>query len=452
MRKIFIFVVVGIIVSGIAFSQQPQPRTITLELAVTVALEKNKDLNTAQLEIEKADARVSEAWGYAMPSVDLSANYTRSLERPVFFLPDFANPGSNKTVPVKIGTEHSWGMTLSARQTIFNSTVIVGVGAAHIYSEAARELYRAKKLETVSNVRKTFYAVLLASEARDLMRANLKNAEENLQNVRMMSKQGLVSEYDELRASVGVENLRPEVIRADNNYLLSLDGLKSVMGLDASEQIIVDGTLQFQQVPEDRVASAVDLVKEANASLKALRLQIDINQAFLNVERSNYLPMVSAFGNLQYQAAKNTFNISTNDFFRSSQVGISLSFSVFQGFQTNARVDQAKVEVRKNEEQVASLENNLRTAAHSLVLQLTQSRQRVEAQGRTVEQAERGYKIATTRFLSGAGTQLEVNDAQLALNQTKVNRIQAIYDYLVASADLDQLLSIFPEYVDVTIE
>ena len=445
MRKIFVFALVGIIVNGIALSQQP--RTITLEQAVTVALEKNKDLNTAQLEIEKADARVSEAWGYAMPSVDLSANYTRSLERPVFFLPDFANPGSNKTVPVKIGTEHSWGMTLSARQTIFNSTVIIGVGAAHIYSEAARELYRAKKLETVSNVRKTFYAVLLASEARDLMRANLKNAEENLGNVRTMSKQGLVSEYDELRATVGVENLRPEVIRAENNYLLALDGLKSAMGIDASEQIIVDGTLQFQQVPEDRVVSAVDQVKESNAGLKALRLQIGVNQAFLNVERSNYLPMVSAFGNLQYQAAKNTFNISTNDFFRSSQVGLSLSFSVFQGFQTNARVDQAKVEVRKTEEQVANLENNLRTAAHSLVLQLRQSQQRIEAQGKTVEQAERGYKIATTRFLSGAGTQLEVNDAQLALTQAKVNRIQAVYDYLVASADFDRTLGYLPAFI-----
>src|SRR3990172_6972202 len=245
MRKIFSFVFMSFLVTGTAPSQQSEPRIITLELAVTVALEKNKDLNTAQLEIEKADARVDEAWGYAMPSVDLSANYTRSLERPVFFLPDFANPGSNKTVPVKIGTEHSWGMTLSARQTIFNSTVIVGVGAAHIYAEAARELYRAKKLETVSNVRKTFYAVLLSSEARDLMRANLKKAGEKQGNVRTMSKQGLVSEYDELRATVGVENLRPEVIRAENNYLLALDGLKSAMGIDASEQIIVDGTLQF---------------------------------------------------------------------------------------------------------------------------------------------------------------------------------------------------------------
>src|SRR3990172_9732064 len=157
MRKIFSFVFMSFLVTGTAPSQQSEPRIITVEQAVTIAMKKNKDLNTAQLEIDKANARVDEAWGYAMPSVDLSANYTRSLERPVFFLPDFANPGSNKTVPVKIGTEHSWGLTVSARQTLVNSTVIITLCPAHVYSEVARELYRAKKLETISNVRKAFY-------------------------------------------------------------------------------------------------------------------------------------------------------------------------------------------------------------------------------------------------------------------------------------------------------
>jgi len=42
---------------------------------------------------------------------------------------------------------------------------------------------------------------------------------------------------------------------------------------------------------------------------------------------------------------------------------------------------------------------------------------------------------------------LEVNDAQLALTQAKVNRIQAIYDYLIASVDLDQLIGHLPNCV-----
>jgi outer membrane protein len=71
----------------------------------------------------------------------------------------------------------------------------------------------------------------------------------------------------------------------------------------------------------------------------------------------------------------------------------------------------------------------------------------VEAQGKTVEQARKGYRIASTRFSSGSGTQLEVRDAQLALTQSRLNRVQAIYDYLVAAADLDQVLGRLPDDV-----
>lgn len=278
------------------------------------------------------------------------------------------------------------------------------------------------------------------------MRATLKNAQENLRNVQLLSKQGLVSEYDELRASVGVENLQPVVIQAENNYALALDGLRAVMGLEVTEHFDIDGMLKFEPIDEGLFTTATDAVLEANPNLHAMRMHVDVNKAMVNIQRSGYFPTLAAFGNYQYQLAKNTLNISTNDFIGSSTVGLSLSLNLFEGLQTSARVEQAQLEMRKSQEQLAGLETNVRTAVHSIILQMQQARKRVEAQTKTVEQAEKGYRIATTRFTSGSGTQLEVNDAQLALTQAQVNRIQAVYDYLVASADFDQLLGRLPTY------
>jgi outer membrane protein len=395
---------------------------------------------------------VNEAIGTALPSLDLTGRYTRALKKPVFFLPDFNDLSSGRTVPIQIGSNHAVDVTLGVQQILFNSAVITGIGASQIYLRAAEDMYRAKQLETIAKVRKAYYRVLLAKEVVEMMRANLQNAEDNLTNVRLLLDQGLVSEYDELRATVGVENLRPLVIEAENNYALAIDGLRVTMGVAPSEEYAIEGVLTYEAVDSGLVASATQTVLENNASLKALRRQIDVNKALVNIERSNYLPTLVAFGNYQYQVAKNSLNISPRHFIGSSVVGLQLSLNLFQGLQTNARVDQAKVDVRRMEEQVASAENNLRTALHSVLLQLEQSQKRIEAQTRTVEQAERGYKIASTRFLSGSGTQLEVNDAQLALTQAKVNRMQAVYDYLVASAELDQLIGRFPEYVEITHE
>lgn len=447
MKHLSLSFVAVLAIASMAVAQPAPPRRLTIDDAVRIAMEKNSDLQSARLDVDRADARVQEAIGYALPTVDLSGRYTRSLKRPVFFLPDFSDLNSGRIIPVQIGSNHAVDMTLTARQVLFNGTVFVGVGAAGIYADVARDLYRARQLETVTNVKRAFFRALLAREALDLTRTSLKNAENNLKNVNLLRQQGVLSEYDELRATVAVDNIRPTVIQSETNHTLAVEGVKSAVGLDPMDSVEIVGMMQYIPVDDSLVASAPQTVLEVNPSYAALRKQVQVNEAFVMAERSNYLPTISAFGNYQYQTAKNTLNISTNDFFSSSQVGLQFSMSLFQGLQTNARVQQTQVDVRKSQEQLMNVERNLRIGLTSTIGSLRAARMRINAQERTVEQAERGYKIVTARFLSGSATQLEVNDAELALTQAKVNRIQAQYDYLVASAELDQVLGRLPSSV-----
>ncbi len=419
----------------------------TVEDAVRFALQNNHELLGSRLEVDRADARVREAWGTALPRIDLKAKYTRAIKKPVFFLPDFLNPGSGKVSAIEIGSTHALDMTLSADQVLFNSAVFIGVGAAKIYARAARDVYRTKEAEIVANARKAFYGVLLAQEVLSMMRANLVNAEENLRTVRLLSDQGLVSEYDLLRAEVSVDNLRPEVIRAENTFTTAVNGLKILLGASFGTSVDVDGSLELHPVDEGVLEQATTTVLSSNPSLQALRRQTEVNDAIISVERSSYLPTLSAFGNYAYTSQKNMFRFSTADFIASSSVGLSLSLNIFNGLQTNARVEQARLDYRKSEEALSGLEMSLQTSVESVTLQLRRTRERIEAQARTVQQAEKGYRIASARYASGAGTQLEVNDAQLALTQAKVNRMQALYDYLVAAADLDQALGRVPEHL-----
>jgi outer membrane protein len=441
-----------------ANAQEPLPRRLSLEDAVRMAMKHNPDLVTARLEVKRSDARVLEAWGNAMPAVDLSGQYAHLIDKPVSFFPDYflytfmkdidstyPKP-SGKFVPVSFAPAFSASASLNVRQILFNGAVFVGVGAAHIYSHLARDLYQGKQVETVTKVRKAYYGALLARAAYDLMRSSLQNAQDNLKNVQLMTKQGIVSEYDELRASVGLENLRPMVIQSETNFNLSLDNLKNTLGLTPKETFVLTDSLTLQPVDEQLIAKADELVLETNPGLNATKRQIELNGAVVNAERSNYLPTLAAFGSYSYTAAKDQFNFSRNDFYKGSTVGLSLSLNLFQGLQTYSRVEQAQLEERKSEEQKAGLERTLRTGIHSVIGNLHQARKRIDAQGKTVEMAERGYRIVTARFLSSAATQLEVNDAQLALTQAKVNRVQAIYDYLSASADLEQLIGRLPNY------
>ncbi|NOY06100.1 MAG: TolC family protein [Chlorobi bacterium] len=425
---------------------------VTLQDAVRIGLQNNNELTAARYEVQKAEAKVNEAVGNALPTVNLSGRYSRALKKPVFFLPDFQNPGSGRIVPIEVGSTHSFDFSVSASQILFNSAVFTGIGTAEIYSRAAREVYKAKEIQTIANIRKAFYGVLMAAEVHKMMEENLSNAKENLHNVEVLSKQGLVSDYDEVRASVAVGNLRPLVIQAENNYKSALNGLKIVIGLPVNTDLEIDGNLEFQPVDDELLDRASDLVMETNYNLRALRLQRDVNDELIAIERSDYLPTIAAFGNYQYQAAKNDLNLTSSDFVASSLIGVTLSMNIFKGFQTDARIEEAELELRKTNEVIAGTEKGLKTSAETIVMRIKEARVRIEAQQKTVEQAERGYRIATVRFKSGSGTQLEVNDAQLALTQAKVNRIQAMYDYLVAVAELDEITGRIPDFAREFIE
>lgn len=456
--RLCILAVAALALTPPAHTQDIAPQRLSLQDAVRLAMKQNPDLTMARLEVKRSDARVMEAWGNALPAIDLSGQYAHMIDKPVTFFPDVflysflksidstTPKPTGQLIPVSFAPGFSASATVNVRQILFNGAVFIGVGAANIYSHLARDMYQAKQVEIVTKVRKAYYGALLAHEAFDLMRSSLQNAEDNLKNVRLMMKQGIVSEYDELRASVGVENLRPMVIQSETNFNLSMDNLRNIVGVTNKENYLLTDELSLVAVDEAILARAEALVLETNPGLSAVKRQIELNNAVVNAERSNYLPTIAAFGSYQYQAAKNEFTFSTNDFYKGSTVGLSLSLNLFQGLQTYSRVEQAQLERRKSQEQQISLERTLQTGLHSILGNLQQARKRVEAQGKTVEMAERGYKIVTTRFLNSSATQLEVNDAQLALTQAKVNRVQAMYDYLVASADLDQLIGRLPSY------
>lgn len=465
MKTVIAYVSILLLVGALPVLAQPSGTdslSLTIDAAVRMAVQHNPELQSARLEVRRSDARVMEAWGYTMPSVDVSGTFNHIVEKPKSYFPDaiyyplvklmdstarVPRPtGQLIELPFSMSPTNSANAALNVRQILFNGSVFVGVGAASIYSQLARDVFLQKKVETVAKVRKAYFGALLAREALQMMQSNLKNAEENLKNVQLMRTQGIVSEYDELRATVGVDNLRPIVIQSETNYHLAVDNLRNTIGIGDSVNVIPSEGLVLQEVDEGILRSADQSVLEANPNLNIIKHQIELNGASVNAERANYLPTIVAYGSYSYTAIKDNYRISTNDFYKTAQVGLNFSLNLFQGLQTNSRIEQAQLERQKTEEQKGSLERNLQMGVRSLIGNIRQARKRIDAQQKTVETAERGYKIVTARFLSNAATQLEVNDAQLALSQAKVNRMQSIYDYLVAASELDSMLGRLPEY------
>jgi outer membrane protein len=429
---------------GLAVSTACAQENVTLDDAIKLALKNNRQLEMARLDREKADYRVNEALGNALPNISASGSYSRAIEKSVFFFPDiFSNPPTNQLMEIEVGADNSYQFGLQATQILYNQMVFTGVGTAKIYQKATREMYRGAYNATIAGVKKAFYGALFAEEMFRIATSSVKNAEENLHTVEILNKQGIVSDYDFIRASVQVDNARPMLIEAERNVVLARNGLKMTMGLSPSSTVAPLGELAFEPFDDEMIANAEQTVIANNASLKALEMQRQVNEEMISIYRAESFPMLSAFGNAMWQSQKNDGDkFGVRDLVRSSSVGLNLSLNLFNGFQTNSRIGQAQVDYRKSQEQFQAATDGFLTQVQNIKFKLAESRRRVESQGRTVQQAEKGYKIAQTRYSAGAGTLLEINDADLALMRARGNRIQAIFDYSTAKADLEELLSL----------
>jgi len=433
-RRLFAFF--ALTTTGL-LAQSNQTTVLTIDQAITLALEKNSDVRIASMEVQKSDEKLREARSGLFPQLTLNGQYQRYIDLPVIFMP----PGSPFGPTLKIGADNSFAASASFSVPLVSWSLYQGIGLASEALAISQNNYRSVKNKVVGDVKKVFLGVLLTRETRDVLRQSLKNAEDNFQNIQKLRSAGTLSDYEVLRAEVQVANLKPTVLQMENTYTLSLQALKVAIGLDADQDVAVVGDMEFNEpypIPSEQ--NVIDELMRSNPQLAILDDQVRLNDRTVTLEQSGHLPTLAGFGSYQYQSQANDFKFSEYNWVKTFVIGLQLQVPLFNGFKTQARVSEAEIGRSQAVEQKRNLTEALKTQALSIVYRVQQAVKRIEGQNKTVSQATEGYEIAKRRLQNSLATQLEVNDAELALRQARLNRLQAIYDLKVAEADLEIIL------------
>jgi outer membrane protein TolC len=195
------------------------------------------------------------------------------------------------------------------------------------------------------------------------------------------------------------------------------------------------------------VQEVLAVAMESRSDLKQLDLTEKLRTAELRAEQAEYFPKVSFFGNYAINAQQNG---SPNWFGDEDQratskwVGVSVTLPLFTGLRRDARIDQkrALLNQAKNQSTLARLQAE--GAVKSIREQAEEALERARAQELAVEQARRGFEIASAQYREGLSSQLEQRDAEVALRQSEFNYAQAVYDFLVFQAQLDEAVGQVP--------
>jgi outer membrane protein len=424
-------------------SAQP-PLVLTLEKALTMALEQNRDLIIAGKDRDKAAAQVVEARSGALPQLSFTGTYVRNIKKSVMFIPantPVLNP-TNTTQTLVIGSDHVFQSGIQLTQPLFDWKVGVALDIASTYREFSEEGVEATRQAVVLAVKKAFYGVMLAQRLVAANREGLDVVRQNYENVRSQYTHGAVAEFDLLRAEVEVANTEPLMTSAENNLALAKNALKNLLALPLGRDIAIGGEFTYEGISAPALEDARENAVKTNPLIRQLALQEEMYDKNISVEKSGYFPSLSLTGSYQWLTQDNTLQFRNYNWANTLNLGLQLSIPIFNGFRTQARLEQAEIEKEKVRYTRLRAEEGLKIQIQSGELNMAEAKKRMLGQNKNVEEAQKAVRIAQTRFKSGMGTQLELLDTQVAMTRAQTNYAVSLYDYLVAKAEWEQAVGL----------
>ena len=433
LKKLFIS---AVLVAAAATAGAQNVLPLSLDQCIRIALNDNPTVKVDSMEIERVDYARKETLGQLFPQISASGQYTRNLAIQTFYM----DAGDGETRAIKMGRDNTYAAGFSATVPIVMPTLWRSIKLNDNQILQNLEKARATKLDLVNQVKNAYYALLLANDSKRVIEANHATAQNHAAIYQKQFELGTASEYDVLRANVAVTNLEPSILEAENTIKQLKLQLKLLMGMDVRQEIEPTETLeQYKSNMYGRyLATDTSLVK--NTTLKTLDLQTDYLKKVVDVQRAAWIPTLSGSGNLMWNSMSMGNPLKDFQWTKSSAVGLTLSFPIFTGFQRINRIKQAQIQANEMRWQRENLERSLHVQVQSQMDNINKSIRQIESNEGGVKQAEKASDIMQKSFQIGAASFIQLRDTDDALMSARLSYYQAIYNYLVAESNLENVL------------
>lgn len=410
--------------------------SLTLEQAVDTALRNNPGLKAADAQIEVAAAGVLRSASGFLPKVTVSETWSKT-DNPLMVLGTKLNQeivtqsDFNPTVINNPESMSNYNTRLSVVQPLFNGgREYIGRTQAKLAKDASVQDRERARQETVYNVIKAYYGLLLAKEYNRVAFQSLEASEANVKLAEARYKAGAVLQSDLLRAKVQYAEVKEMLTRSENGIKLAVAELNFAMGMPQGAEYEIAGSLATQELNAD-VNAEIGEAEVRRPDLIAMNLNRQNTEKSVTQARTDYLPSLNLMGQVDWNSS-----VVAGDDAKSWAVMAVFQWNLFDGLVTRSKVKEALA----TSSRMKFLEEQTRSAVQLQVRQayydLTASLDRIAATASSVQEAEEGLRIVQKRYETGMTAFVDVLGAESALIRARTNALQAFYDNNISQAEL----------------
>ncbi len=437
-----------------------EPKTVSLDECLTIALSDNPTVKIADMEVERLDYSKREVIGQLLPTIDFGATYSRMLAKQVMYMnmDGFGDMGGNgndgaeensragekKDNGIKMGLDNSYSLGFQASLPLIAPQLWKSIGVSDTQILRSLESARQSRQSLVNQVKNAYYTLLLAQDSRKVIQESYDMAALTNRTYQQQREAGAASDYDVLRTSVAMKNIEPEIVQADIAIKQARLQLLILMGLDSNFELEAASQLSDYEASMYETVLSINPDYSGNSDLRLLDIDSKLLKQNLDIQKLAFVPTLALTANYNWTSMSNGSPFSNFRWNPYSTIGVTLSVPIFHGGQRINKVKQAKIQFAETQWQRENLERSISMQVDLAIDNIQLNVKQIASSSESVAEADSAHTIMEKSFGIGAASYLDLRDSELSLTRARLAYYQAIYNYLVAGSNLELLLGNAP--------
>lgn len=436
-KRIIVFAV--LIVSQMGFSQDME---LSLQEALKRAMENSATLKVSKLQTEIQGERLNQVKGEFRPTIQSVTNYAYFFERQVIFMPGaFTGNNLDPVVDVRVGGNNTFSSTLGVMQPILSPLSSRTLQTEKVRSNMQFVDETQVQLELIEKVSHLYYSLQFNESMQHLLEESLNHQQEILARTKELFYQGKALGNDTLQDYLRVQNVSLNLsgIRIENDRLRR--SLQKELGLEPSIRILLTESWSPELYQKKDLLDSEVSKEELIHTPEMMKNQLALDLALAQMEewKARRLPTLSAMAQYQVQMQTNRFN-EPNSWPTSSFVGLQLNIPIYNGNRISSGIHQAKLQQEQRALEFEDRMKNLEIEISTLESSLKELTNRMLIQQVAVSHAVESFEIEKQKFKNGIIGKVELLDAELALQQAKLNLFQSVFNINLGQVQLNKIL------------
>lgn len=482
MKHIPITITLFLLFAGIVSAQETFQFSLTE--AQDYAIEHNKTIQNAKLDVDKADRQMKEAISKGLPQVDATVDWmtyfgyemvfpsfgsssgtsytqaqimdasnqalsafpgdpTLGLQAPTY--QDLYNYQAGATFsgilqsmsdPAVVKMTDASTAKLQIGQLLFSGQYWVGLKVAKLGKLVAEQGLDNSILDIKESVTNSYIMALMTQQSIDMVNKSIDNLNAIKGYTNNMYKAGMAEQTDVDQLSIQVTMLDNNLRSMDRGLQMLYSMLKFQMGIAPTDQLELTDNLESLMANIGPTSPVGEFNINNNPSYQQLETQEAITEKMVDMQKWNYGPTISGFYTYNQKLLTTGFDMTPNN-----MAGVTLSLPIFSSGTRKQQVAQAKIDLDKVQLNKSMVEDQLNIQYKQLLLDLKTAIENYHSQKENVAVANRVFENIHKKYEQGMASSLDLTQSNNNYIQAESNYIQATMSLLQAKVAIDKLLN-----------